>query len=143
MLWRVRFVPISEVNDSFDHLVGERQQCRGNGNAERFRGFEIDHEGKLARLLDREIAGPGASKEERHLVPSTLIRQNGCPNYIKFRMTLNGIQNRDLSWHTREAVADDEPLKPEDFPVHKSSRTTVKLPLKRALRKLQKTLRSA
>jgi hypothetical protein len=61
-------VPISEVNDSFDHLGGERQQCRGNGNAERFRGFEIDHEGKLARLLDREIAGPGASKKERHLV---------------------------------------------------------------------------
>ena len=51
----VKFVPISEVNDSFDHLVGERQQCRGNGNAERFRGFEIDHEGKLARPLDREI----------------------------------------------------------------------------------------
>ena len=98
----VKFVPISEVNDSFDHLVGERQQCRGNGNAERFRGFEIDHEGKLARLLDREMAGPGASKEERHLVPSTLIRQNGCPNYIKFRMTLNGIKNRDLSWRTRE-----------------------------------------
>ena len=46
--------------------------------------------------------GLGASKEERHLVPSTLIRQYGCPNYIKFRMTLNGIQNRDLSWHTRE-----------------------------------------
>jgi hypothetical protein len=59
----VRKVPISEVNDSFDHVVGERQQCRGNGNAERFRGFEIDHEGKLARLLDREIAGPGASKD--------------------------------------------------------------------------------
>src|ERR1700726_1534026 len=76
----VKFVPISEVNDSFDHLVGERQRCRGNGNAERFRGFEIDHEGKLARLLDRETAGPGASKEERHLVPSTPIRQNGCPN---------------------------------------------------------------
>jgi hypothetical protein len=41
--------------------------------------------------------GLGASKEERHLVPSTLIRQNGCPNYIKFRNALNGIQNRDLS----------------------------------------------
>ena len=58
----VKFVPISEVNDSFDHLVGERQQCRGNGNAERFRGFEIDHEGKPARLLDREIAGPGGQQ---------------------------------------------------------------------------------
>jgi hypothetical protein len=34
--------------------------------------------------------------------PSRLIRQNVCPNYIKFRMTLNRIQNRDLSWHTRE-----------------------------------------
>jgi hypothetical protein len=30
----------------------------GDGNFERFRGFEIDHEGKLARVLDREIAGP-------------------------------------------------------------------------------------
>jgi hypothetical protein len=59
----VCFVPISEVNDSFDHVVGERQQCRGDGNAERFRGFEIDHERKLARLLDREIAGPGANKD--------------------------------------------------------------------------------
>ena len=97
----------------------------GNGNAERFRGFEIDHEGKLARLLDREIAGPRASKEERHLVPSTLIRQNGCPNYIKFRITLNRIQNRDLSWR-RRAMADDEPLKPEDFPVHTNQKQIVK-----------------
>ena len=84
------------------HLRIRPRKCCQARIAERFRGFEIDHEGKLARLLDREIAGPGASKEERHLVPSTLIRQNGCPNYIKFRMTLNGIQNRDLSWHTRE-----------------------------------------
>jgi hypothetical protein len=63
-----RFVPISEVNDSFDH-VGERQQCRGNGNAERFRGFEIDHEGKLARPLDREIAGPGVGKADGRRIP--------------------------------------------------------------------------
>jgi len=63
MAGHVSKVPISEVNDSFDHLVGERQQCWGNGNAERFRGFEIDHEGKLARLFDLEIAGPGASKD--------------------------------------------------------------------------------
>jgi hypothetical protein len=56
-------VPISEVNDSFDHLIGGRPLCRGNGNAERFHGFEIDHEGKLFRLLDREMAGPGASKD--------------------------------------------------------------------------------
>jgi hypothetical protein len=44
------------------------------------------------------------SLPERHLVPNTL-RQNGCPNYIKFRMTLNRIQNRDLSWPTRDRCA--------------------------------------
>ena len=41
----------------FDHLVGECQQGRRHNNAERFRGLEIDNEGKLARLLNREIAG--------------------------------------------------------------------------------------
>jgi hypothetical protein len=44
-------------------------------------------------------------------------------------------------------MADDESLKPKDFPIHaklrKSSGTTVTLSLKRAPRKLQKTLRSA
>ena len=39
----------------------------GDGNAVRFRGFEIDNEGKLARLLDREMAGPGASKDFRDI----------------------------------------------------------------------------
>ena len=38
-------------------------------------------------------------------------------------MTLNRIQNRDLSWHT---MADDEPLKPEDFPVHTNQKQIVK-----------------
>jgi hypothetical protein len=88
--------------------------------------------GLIVRLPTRATSG------------STLIRQNGCPNYIKFRITLNRIQNRDLSSQTTED-ADDEPLKPEDFPFtrikSKSSTTTVELSLK--LRKLQKTLRSA
>src|SRR5262249_1986489 len=41
----------------FDNLVGECQQVGRHGNAERFGGLEIDNEGKLARLLDRKIAG--------------------------------------------------------------------------------------
>jgi hypothetical protein len=43
-------------------------------------------------------------------------------------MALNRIQNRDLSWHTKEM----HPLKPEDFPVTRNQKqivkTTVKLP---------------
>jgi hypothetical protein len=90
----------------------------GNGIAERLRGFEIDHECKLARLLDREITGPGRpeqviSNPERHLVPSTLIRQKGCPNYMNFRMTLkpNPKSRFILAKQRRCAVADDEALK--------------------------------
>jgi hypothetical protein len=66
----VRLVPISEVNDSFDTSSASDSNAGGNGNAERFRGFEIDHEGKLARLLDREIAGPGANKDFATYVPA-------------------------------------------------------------------------
>jgi hypothetical protein len=58
----VKFVPISEVNDSFDHLVGERQQCRGNGNAERFRGFEIDHEVSLLACSIGRSPGLGPAR---------------------------------------------------------------------------------
>jgi hypothetical protein len=41
----------------FDHLVGDCQQRGRHGNAERFGGLKIDNKGKLARLLDRKIAG--------------------------------------------------------------------------------------
>jgi hypothetical protein len=41
---------------SFDHLVGERQQGGGHGYAEFFSGLQIDHQSKLARLLNRKIA---------------------------------------------------------------------------------------
>jgi hypothetical protein len=61
---------ISEVNDSSITLSASESNAGGNGNAERFRGFEIDHEGKLARLLDREIAGLGANKDFATEVPA-------------------------------------------------------------------------
>ena len=34
----------------FDHLVGAAEQGIWNGEAERFRGFKIDHEIELGRL---------------------------------------------------------------------------------------------
>jgi hypothetical protein len=50
-----------------NHLVGERQQGRGHGYAELFSGLQIDHQSKLARLLDRKIAGLGAAKNFRNI----------------------------------------------------------------------------
>ena len=40
---------------SFDHLVGEGQERLRHGEAERFRGLEVDHQLELGRLLDRQI----------------------------------------------------------------------------------------
>ena len=41
---------------SLDHLIGEREQRRWYGEAERLGGFEIDHEFELRRMLARHIA---------------------------------------------------------------------------------------
>ena len=40
-----------------DHLVGNRQQRRRDGNAERLGSVEVDHELELGRLLDGEVGG--------------------------------------------------------------------------------------
>src|SRR5437667_4286598 len=44
------------VANSFDHLVGADQQRRWDGDAERLRGREIDHQLILGRLLYRQLA---------------------------------------------------------------------------------------
>src|SRR6266852_3939526 len=41
----------------FDHLVGEREQRRGHGEAERLGCPEVDHEFELGRLYDRQVCG--------------------------------------------------------------------------------------
>jgi hypothetical protein len=44
----------------FDQLVGERKQIRGNIEAERFSGCEVDDQLDLDDLLDRRIGWRGA-----------------------------------------------------------------------------------
>ncbi len=40
---------------SFDHLVGECEQCRRHLEAKRSCGLEVDHELELGRLFDCEL----------------------------------------------------------------------------------------
>ena len=47
----------------FDHLVGERQNVRRDGDAERFGSLEIDDELVLGRLLNRQVARLGAFED--------------------------------------------------------------------------------
>jgi len=45
----------SAHGNSFDHLVGARQNRRWQVETERLRGFEIDHELIFVRRLDRQF----------------------------------------------------------------------------------------
>ena len=44
---------VTNSGGSFDHLVGAQEQRRGQLNADRLRGLEIDHQLVFDRLLDR------------------------------------------------------------------------------------------
>jgi hypothetical protein len=50
-------------NSLFDYLVGERDQCRRDIDAECPRGREVDHKLKLGRLLYRQVARFLAAKD--------------------------------------------------------------------------------
>src|SRR5262249_27744699 len=47
----------SRCASSLDHLVGDGRESGRDFEAERFGGFEVDHEFILGRLLDRDVAG--------------------------------------------------------------------------------------
>ena len=50
-------VNIAKPPDSFDDFVGSREQFRRNGEAERFRCFEIDGQFEFGRLNYRQVGG--------------------------------------------------------------------------------------
>src|SRR5262249_41505232 len=54
-------------SDLFDHLVGTRQQCRGNFESERLRGLQVDDELELRRLLHRQVTGLLALENARRV----------------------------------------------------------------------------
>src|ERR1043166_1249508 len=54
----------------FDHLVGNCEQRGGNGDAERFRGLQVDHELEPGRLFDRKVGRDGALQNPVDVVRS-------------------------------------------------------------------------
>src|SRR5262245_5563511 len=73
------------VTPSLDDLIGAKDQRLGNGEAQRFRRSQVQHELVLARLLDGQIPGPGALEYPVHIgagaseevVEVRAIRQEG------------------------------------------------------------------
>src|SRR3989442_16012547 len=53
---------------SFNHLIGPEQQRLGNRDADRLRCLEVDHEGKLCRLLDGEVSRLRTFQDSIHVV---------------------------------------------------------------------------
>ena len=77
----VRFVPIADTPPLFDHLVGAGKYCRRNGEAERLRGFEIDHKFVFGRGLDRKVSCLFALEDAIDIVgrAPVLINKIGSP----------------------------------------------------------------
>jgi len=48
---------------SFDHLVGQREQRRWHFDAERFRSLEVNHQLIFGRLLDGQVGGFGTPED--------------------------------------------------------------------------------
>jgi len=58
----------TEFKQLLDHLIGLKQQRRGNAQAEGFGGLEIDGQLKLHRLLHRQVPWLGAFQDAIHIV---------------------------------------------------------------------------
>jgi hypothetical protein len=46
-----------------DHLIGERQQIRGNADPECLRGLEIDNQIEFSLLVKRDVPWPGSFED--------------------------------------------------------------------------------
>src|SRR4051794_33203334 len=60
----------------FDHLTGARQQCRGNAEAERLGGLEIDNQFVLGRRLHRQVSRLFAPKDAINVASSAPVLVN-------------------------------------------------------------------
>src|SRR6516225_8314432 len=95
--WNVRFASKADIPHRsergllFDHLVGARQHRAWNGDSERLRGLEVDHEVKLRRLLDREFGG---------LAPLQYLNHEVCTQPKRFGER-NAVRHQAASFRKR------------------------------------------
>src|SRR5262249_37834166 len=61
-------------SNSFDHLVGAREQHRRNFESDALCGPQVDHQLELRRLNDRQIGGPGAFEDATRVNPNQPVR---------------------------------------------------------------------
>src|SRR5262245_47547258 len=61
-------------SNSFDHLVGAREQHRRNFESDALCGPQVDHQLELRRLNDRQIGGPGAFEDATCINPNQPVR---------------------------------------------------------------------
>jgi hypothetical protein len=61
------------VGNSFDHLVGEREQIVGDFDAQRLGGLQVDDEFEFGRLKHRQVGGLGALENACRIYASLAI----------------------------------------------------------------------
>src|SRR5258707_111956 len=89
----------------FDDLIRALQERRRDRQAERLGGLEVDHEVELRRLLDRQIARPGAPKDLVN-VPGEATQHVGIINRVGHQSA--NVDERGLRIHGRQTILRDE-----------------------------------
>src|SRR3954454_13927543 len=63
-----------QTTQLFDHLVGDCEYTRRDGEAERFRGLHVNHQLEFCGLLDRQIGRLLALDDAAHVDSSLAVR---------------------------------------------------------------------